>query len=104
MILYSAPLYQMLSGPLRWFERKVPFREAESDSAVQPQTTDFVIIGLENYGGRIARRLAEQGRRILGADFDPEVVAAGCDQCLPFFYGDMGDPELLDHPPLDQAR
>jgi Trk K+ transport system NAD-binding subunit len=32
------------------------------------------------------------------------VVAAGCDQCLPVFYGDMGDPELLEHLPLDQAR
>ena len=104
LILYSGPLYQMLSGPLRRFERKVPFREAESDSAVQAQTTDFVIIGLGNYGGRIARRLAEQGRRIFGADFDPEVVSAGCDQCLPVFYGDMGHPELLEHLPLDQAR
>ena len=104
MILYSGPLYHMLSGPLKWFERKVPFRETESDSAVQPQTTDFVIIGLGNYGGRIARRLAEQGWRIFGADFDPEVVAAGCNQCLPVFYGDMGDPELLEHLPLDQAR
>ena len=104
LILYSGPLYRMLSGPLKWFERKVPFREAESDSAVPPQTTDFIIIGLGNFGGRIARRLAEQGRRIFGADFDPEVVAAGCDQCLPVFYGDMGDPELLEHLPLDQAR
>jgi Kef-type K+ transport system membrane component KefB len=104
LILYSGPLYRMLSGPLKWFERKVPFREAESDSAVPPQITDFIIIGLGNFGGRIARRLAEQGQRIFGADFDPEVVAAGCDQCLPVFYGDMGDPELLEHLPLDQAR
>jgi Kef-type K+ transport system membrane component KefB len=104
MILYSGPLYHMLSGPLKWFERKVPFRETESDSAVQPQTTDFVIIGLGNYGGRIARLLAEQGGRIFGADFDPEVVSAGCNQCLPVFYGDMGDPELLEHLPLDQSR
>ena len=104
LILYLGAWYQKLSGPLRWFERKVPFREAEGDSAVQPPITDFIIIGLGNYGGRIARRLAEQGRRIFGADFDPEVVAAGCDQCLPVFYGDMGDPELLEHLPLEQAR
>ena len=68
LILYSGPLYRMLSGALKWFERKVPFREAESDSAVPPQITDFIIIGLGNFGGRIARRLAEQGRRIFGAD------------------------------------
>jgi Kef-type K+ transport system membrane component KefB len=104
LILYSGPLYRMLSGPLRWFERKVPYREAEGDSAVPPLITDFIVIGLGNYGGRIARRLAEQGRRIFGADFDPEVVAAGCDQCLPVFYGDIGDPELLEHLPLEQAR
>lgn len=50
MILYSQPLYERLSPWLGWFERRHPFRE------------------------QVLRRLQDQGVRVAGVDFDPEVV------------------------------
>jgi len=37
-------------------------------------------------------------------DFDPEVLDTWRQRGLPVFYGDVGDPELLEHLPLHRSR
>ncbi|MBM4283732.1 MAG: sodium:proton exchanger [Deltaproteobacteria bacterium] len=104
LILYSGPLYQLLSPWLQPFERKVPYQETTLDSTDTVPATDIILIGLGNYGGGIALRLLQRKRQLVGVDFDPAVLDAWQKQGLPVFYGDVGDPELLEHLPLGRAR
>lgn len=104
LILYSGRLYELLAPWLAVFERRAPFREAQEDSTVAIPAADVILIGLGNFGGGIACHLWDRRRKIVGVDFDPEVLEQWRRQGLPVFYGDMGDPELLQHLPLAAAR
>ena len=37
-------------------------------------------------------------------DFDPEVLETWRERGLPVYYGDVGDPEILEHLPLHRIR
>jgi len=50
MILYSQNLYQLLAKPLKFFERKNPYRETGNDTAVETTAADVILVGLGNYG------------------------------------------------------
>jgi Kef-type K+ transport system membrane component KefB/Trk K+ transport system NAD-binding subunit len=102
LILYSGPLYERIKHALRPFERRIPFREIEDDSAA-PARVDVVLVGLGRYGSSIAEHLRQRGRQVLGVDFDPEVLSR-LRQQIPVVYGDALDPEVLDHLPLHGAR
>ncbi|MDD3580045.1 MAG: cation:proton antiporter [Desulfobacca sp.] len=103
MILYSGPFYQFLSPWLKVFECQTPYRETTRDSTVTVPTSDILLVGLGNYGSGIARRLLSRKRKLVGVDFAPEVLDDWRQQGLPVFYGDVGDPEIFEHLPLDQA-
>jgi Kef-type K+ transport system membrane component KefB/Trk K+ transport system NAD-binding subunit len=103
MILYSGPLYQRLSSWLTVFEWRTPYRETTPDSTVTVPAADILLIGLGNYGSGIAQHLLSRKRKLVGMDFDPEVLDEWRRQGLPVFYGDVGDPEIFEHLPLDQA-
>ncbi|MBM4289345.1 MAG: sodium:proton exchanger, partial [Deltaproteobacteria bacterium] len=104
MILYSGPLYQRLSPWLKVFERKTPYRETTQDSAAKVPVADIMLIGLGNFGSDLARRLLARKKKIVVVDFDPEVLEYWKKKGLPAFYGDVGDPEILEHLPLQQSR
>jgi hypothetical protein len=104
LILYSGPLYQRLSPWLRPFEKKMPHREATLDTTAAVPDSDIILVGLGNFGSGIALRLLQRIRRLVGVDFDPEVLEAWRKQGLPVFYGDVGDPEILEHLPLRRTR
>lgn len=55
-----------------------------------------------NYGGAIARKLLRRNNQVVGVDFDPEVLTSWRPS-LPVFYGDVGDQEIFEHLPIDQA-
>lgn len=77
MILYSQPLYERLSPWLGWFERRHPFREqgvGESLSHFRHDPVQVWVFGLGRMGEQVLRRLQDQGVRVAGVDFDPEVV------------------------------
>ncbi len=104
LILYSAKLYTVLAPYLGVFERDTPHREAEQDSAAAVPPADIILIGLGNYGGGIACHLWDRRARMVGVDFDPEVLERWRGFGLPVFYGDIGDPEILQHLPLTAAK
>jgi Kef-type K+ transport system membrane component KefB/Trk K+ transport system NAD-binding subunit len=104
LILYSGPLYRRLSPWLKPFERKTPYRENAQDSAVMVPAADIIHIGLGNFGSELARRLLARKRKLVGVDFDPEVLAEWGKRGLPVFYGDVGDPEIFEHLPVQQAQ
>ncbi len=106
MILYSGPLYRKVAPAISIFERRIPFREAtsaEQDALALPRV-DVLAFGLGHYGGSIVRRLIKRGQQVVGVDFDPQTLRYWREQGVPVLYGDMGDPDLLDHLPIGRAR
>ncbi len=104
MILYSDRLYALLSGVLRVFERKNPYREAQCNNCFVMPEVDVVMLGLGDYGRELAEHLLERGKWIIGVDFDPDALDFCRQRNIPVLYGDMGDPETHDNLPLNHAR
>jgi Kef-type K+ transport system membrane component KefB/Trk K+ transport system NAD-binding subunit len=104
MILYSQNLYQLLAKPLKFFERKNPYRETGNDTAVETTAADVILVGLGNYGSGLAERLLERKMKIIGVDFDPQVLAKWRARGVSVLYGDMADPDLYEQLPMDRVR
>jgi Kef-type K+ transport system membrane component KefB/Trk K+ transport system NAD-binding subunit len=104
MILYSGPLYRLLARPLMIFERSEPYREMGLDSVDEPETVDVIVIGMGRYGSDITEHLLRQNKSIVGIDFDPGNLEKWRSRGIPVIYGDISDPELYEHLPLEQAR
>ncbi len=100
MIIYSGAIYRWLALPLSIFEKKYPHREKLADQILEVPEVDVMVIGLGNYGGSIAQHLIERQKRILGVDFDPQVLETWRSRGIPVVFGDIGDPEFLDNLPL----
>lgn len=106
MILYSGPFYRLLAPFLSAFERRIPYREITSaeEGALKLARVDALVFGLGNFGGAIVRGLLRRGQKVVGVDFDPQVLRYWGEQNLPALYGDMEDPDLLEHLPLGSTR
>ncbi len=63
---------------------------------------DIVLFGLGRFGSGIARELGQHGHRVIGVDFDPELVRQREDADYSVHYGDAEDPEFLATLPLGQ--
>ncbi len=103
MILYSALLYERLSGALKFFERRNPYREIH-DAYPAGEPVDVILLGLGHYGSELAAHLWRRGKSVIGVDFDPDVLERWHLRGMPVLYGDMADPELLEQLPLKEAR
>ncbi len=104
MILYSHPLYEWISRWLGVFERKRAHREEVLDLTTEASGVDVILFGLGRFGSRIARELRQRGHRVLGVDFDPELVRRQQVDGYAVRYGDAQDPEFLATLPLGQIR
>jgi Kef-type K+ transport system membrane component KefB len=104
LILYSHPIYEVLAPALRIFERKNPDREKDIEDA-HGARPEIIVLGLGRFGGKIAEKLdAHPEINYLGIDFDPQVVKQWQAMRRPVIYGDLGDPGLLEHLPLDSVN
>jgi len=102
MILYSHPLYEFLAPWLKGFERKQPHRELSVESQTNPeQRPDVIVFGMGRYGERLTRGLESAGLKVLGVEFDPELVRSLRDKGLQVRFGDGQDPDFLESLPLD---
>lgn len=105
LILYAHPLYERLAPALAWFESKHPFREVALDTTDNsPRDYDVIVFRLGRFGGHIARQLMERDQRVLGVDFDPDLLARVRRSGLSVVYGDAEDPEFASTLPLLHAR
>ncbi|MCF6324563.1 MAG: cation:proton antiporter [Gammaproteobacteria bacterium] len=102
MILYSHPLYEKMAPWLGVFERKRAYREEALDQARDEQSYDVVLFGLGRFGAGIARELRQRGYRVLGVDFDPDLVRRQENNGYEMRYGDAEDPEFLATLPLEK--
>lgn len=104
VLTYSSPIYERLRRVLSIFERKRPFRELSLEEKVpEAEAAEVVVLGLGRFGGGIIRGLQLRQRKILGVDFDPEVLSRWTAKGLPVAYGDIADAEMLRSLPLDTA-
>ncbi len=104
MILYSHPLYERIAPWLGVFERKRPFRETVRDRDPAHERIDVILFGLGRFGAAIARELRQRGYRVLGVDFDPDLVRRHEGLGYAVRYGDAEDPEFLATLPLGEVR
>ncbi len=104
MILYSSQLYDLLAPLLKIFERKDPYREREMKSN-QVDPFEVLLLGLGRFGQNVANALENSGNaRYLGVDFDPQVVKSWQSQGKRIVYGDLEDPELMEHISLEGVK
>lgn len=104
MILYSEPLYRALSGPLKIFERRNPYREAAVAPYRETDVVDVILVGLGNYGSNLAEHLVRRKKTVMGVDFDPGALERWRSRGIAVLYGDMADPDLHEQLPLNKAR
>lgn len=103
MILFSHPLYEKMSPWLGVFERKRAYREEAWDLVTDESGVDVILFGLGRFGSGIAREMRQRGHRVLGVDFDPELVRRHEGDADAVRYGDAEDPEFLATLPLEQV-
>jgi len=105
MITYSHELFAVCEPLLGVFERPgTPREPAASGNAAGRVPADVVLLGLGRFGSAIAARLQAKGARVLGVDFNPEVVRRCRVRGLPVEYGDATDPEFVASLPLGSAK
>jgi Kef-type K+ transport system membrane component KefB len=101
--LHEEGLYRRWRSVLTRFERS-----AGTPLVDEPETggepVDVVVCGLGRLGGAILDPLRDAGHRVLAVDFDPRAVEAARAGGHRAFYGDVEDPELAAHLPLEEAR
>lgn len=103
MILYSHSLYEFISPFLSIFERKHTDREDASELNSEKDDYDVILFGLGRFGTGIAKELQKRGLRVLGVDFDPDLVHQYKEGGLTLQYGDAEDPEFISSLPLQQV-
>ncbi len=105
MILYSHDLYRWMEPVLVFFERRRPTREQEqAGSDGPPAAAEILLFGLGRFGGHLFEELSAKGVKVLGIDFDPQIVERWNAMGLPACYGDATDPDLPATLPMDRAR
>lgn len=104
LILYSGPIYERLSPLLDIFERSDTSREDKA-ALKEAEEYDLIIFGLGRFGGSIANCLDSHNEiRYLGVDFDPQMVRSWESRGRSIAYGDIEDPDLLEHLPFKSAK
>src|SRR5690554_6606779 len=105
MILYSGQLYNLLSKPLKIFEKHNPYREAAIDTLKDGfGSVDIILVGLGNYGSGLMEYLLRRNKKIVGVDFDPGALEKWRKKGVPVIYGDIANQELYDQLPLNSAQ
>lgn len=104
MILYSHRIYELLSPYLNVFERKVPYRERALDHAPRTAHPDTLVFGLGRFGMLIAKKLQQNGKNVLGIDFNPDLIHPSVRHPFPVQYGDIENPDFISHMDLEHIR
>lgn len=101
LVTYSGSLYARIEPWLARFASDKSRRGAASE-AMEP--ADVILFGLGRYGTFIAEGLHARGLKVLGIDFDPQMVARWRARGLAAHYGDAADPDFGKALPLAEAK
>jgi hypothetical protein len=100
MILYSHPLYE------RWGYSRENRRTGKRGGHLSTgeKKFDVILFGVGRFGQGIAQTLRQRGYRVLGVDFDPDLVRRHEGEGYSVRYGDAEAPEFLASLPLEQVQ
>ena len=105
MIIFSNSIYRRFSPYLGFLQLRTKHRDQEADaSAAEAGQPEIILFGLGRYGRGLALGFLSRGRRVLGIDFDPQVIRSWKDHPLPAVFGDPEDAEFLLSLPLDDTK
>ena len=100
----AAGLVTLVEKYLGIFERHIPHREGDIAAERHDEKYDVLLFGLGRYGKALHTKFSDYGLRVLGVDFDPDVIRqwrkAGGDA----IYGDLQDPDMCETLPMDGVR
>ncbi|NHB68893.1 cation:proton antiporter [Perlabentimonas gracilis] len=104
LILYSHQIYNLLAPALSIFQRKNPYRESGIDLE-QKQKVGVIIFGVGRFGGKVVEMLdLHPELDYVGVDLDPDVVKNYQKKGKQMVYGDIEDPDILEHIPYKDAK
>ena len=103
MITHSRKIYKRISKFVSFFERK-DYRHETEIIASDSIAGHVVIIGGHRIGGEIVRFFKNENIPHLVLDFNPGQVEVLLKEKINAFYGDMGDPDVLDELRLQDAK
>lgn len=101
LIRFESKIYRFLRKSLSKLQSKEYVREDYSNA--ETDMASIIVLGLGNYGSRIAKGLAASGISVTGVDFDPSISSIGKEENLTYHFGDLEDPSLVEHLPTDTA-
>lgn len=103
MIAYARRLYEALKPYLGIFEHSSKIHDLETHDELLIED-HIVVIGAHRVGGPIIDYLSKTKIPLVVMDFNPTVVAHYRSKGINIFYGDIGDPDVVDVLLLDHAR
>lgn len=101
MISHASQIYRQVVSLVGFFERKNIYQLSPDTHELEDHV---VIIGAHRIGGEIVRFLKREKVPLLVLDFNPHQVELLLEEKIPVFYGDIGDPEVMDILKLDKAK
>lgn len=104
LMVNAMSIYRRVFSLLGLFERSGRHLEEHGEADAAEQPADVILVGLGRYGRNIARNLHRRGKKVLAVDFNPETLKNWRAKGRPCLYGDIEDPELFSHLPLNRAR
>lgn len=103
IITHATRIYKKISKFLSFFEREGVRHEVEIKlSGIL--LDHVVVIGGHRVGGEVVRFLKRENIPHIVLDFNPRQVETLLGENINAFYGDMGDPEVLDELKLKDAK
>lgn len=102
LINYSRQLYIHLSRYLDLFERKTP-KEPQIEKH-EELSEHLILIGADRIGRDILSFLKNREEQFLVVDFNPEIAKLLTAEKIPFVFGDITDPEVLEELNLSNAK
>jgi len=99
MIIYSDKLFVLFDRYLSIFERKSKKNERDHNA-----NYEAIIFGFKKGGAEFARTFAQQKKKFLVVDYDPDVIDEITRRGYDSVYGDATDPELLEEVGIDGVK
>lgn len=104
LFAFARPLYRFLGPFVKFFEHRSKVHFLEVKPEISDLSNHVVVIGAHRMGGPVVQFLHRQKIPHCVVDLNPRLVQELTEKGINAFYGDAGDPEILDLVHLASAR
>lgn len=98
-ITYNNQIYAFLENRLSLFERRITKKDEK-----RAINYDMILFGYKKGGQEFIRTMKSINKKFIVVDYDPDVIDTLEQQNIPYAYGDVSDPELLEELNLGHAK